>query len=167
VIGVAELEKGRDDLGQSRGERVIAKLQTDHLNSEEKKALREPCFAYQDVLFLPGGKLSCTNAARHTIQLEPGVTPINTPPYRLSDSQNEEVDQQGKQLHEDRIIAKSDSPWNSPLLLVPRKVGPDRIIKWCLVVDFHKTNEKTVGSAYTLSDITEILDQLGQSKYFT
>jgi len=84
-----------------------------------------------------------------------------------TDSQNEEVDQQGKQLHEDRIIAKSDSPWNSPLLLVPRKVGPDRIIKWCLVVDFHKTNEKTVGSAYTLSDITEILDQLGQSKYFT
>jgi len=145
VIGVAELEKGRDDLGQRRGERVIAKLQTDHLNSEEKKSLREPCFAYQDVLFLPGGKLSCTNVARHTIQLEPGVTPINTPLYRLSDSQNEEGDQQGKQLHEDRIIAKSDSPWNSPLLLVPRKVGPDGKIKWYLVVDFVKRMRKLLG----------------------
>jgi ferric iron reductase protein FhuF len=31
VIGVAEQEKGRDDPGQSRGERVIATLRTDHL----------------------------------------------------------------------------------------------------------------------------------------
>jgi hypothetical protein len=31
VIGVAEQEKGRDDPGQSREERVIAKLRTDHL----------------------------------------------------------------------------------------------------------------------------------------
>ena len=71
VIGVAEQERDRDDSGQSRGERVISKLRTDHLNSEEKKALHELCFDYQDVFFLPGDKLSCTNAARHTIQLEP------------------------------------------------------------------------------------------------
>jgi hypothetical protein len=45
-------------------------------------------------------------------------------------------------------------------------VGPYEEIKWCLVLDFHKLNEKTVGIAYTLPDITEILDQLGQSKYF-
>jgi hypothetical protein len=35
------------------------------------------------------------------------------------------------------------------------------------VIDFRKLNEKTVGVAHTLPDITEILDQLGQSKYFT
>jgi hypothetical protein len=31
---------------------------------------------------------------------------------------------------------------------------------------FPKMNEKTIGNAYPLPDITEILDQLGQSKYF-
>jgi hypothetical protein len=36
-----------------------------------------------------------------------------------------------------------------------------------MVVDFRKLNEKTVGDAHPLPDITEILDQLGQSKYFT
>ena len=41
LIGVAEQEKGMDDPGQSREERVIAKLRTDHLNSEEKKSLHE------------------------------------------------------------------------------------------------------------------------------
>jgi len=56
VIGVAQQEKSRDDLDQRRGERVMAKLRTDHLNSEEKKS----CFDYQDVFYLLGDKLSCT-----------------------------------------------------------------------------------------------------------
>jgi hypothetical protein len=46
-------------------------------------------------------------------------------------------------------------------------VGSDGKIKWRLVVDFRKSNEKTVGDTYPLPDITEILDQLGQSKYFS
>jgi hypothetical protein len=66
-----------------------------------------------------------------------------------------------EQLLEDGIIAKSDSAWNSPLLVVPKNVGPDGKRKWRLVVDFRKLNEKTVGDAYPLPDITEILDQLG------
>jgi hypothetical protein len=72
-----------------------------------------------------------------------------------------------KQLLQDGIIAKSDFLWNSPLLVVPKKVGPDGKRKWRLVVDFRKLNEETVGDVYLLPDITEILDQLGQSKYFT
>jgi hypothetical protein len=35
------------------------------------------------------------------------------------------------------------------------------------VTDYRKLNEKTVGDAYTLPDITEILDQLRQSNCFT
>jgi hypothetical protein len=46
-------------------------------------------------------------------------------------------------------------------------VGSDAKRKWLLVVDFRKLNEKTVGDAYSLHDITEILDHLGQSKYFS
>jgi len=78
VLGAMEQREERDDQSMSWGERVIAKLRDDHLNEEEKKLLREICFEYQDVFYLPGGKLSCTNTARHTIQLEPGVPPINT-----------------------------------------------------------------------------------------
>ena len=35
------------------------------------------------------------------------------------------------------------------------------------MIDYRKLNEKTVGDAYPLPDVTEILDQLGQSKYFS
>jgi hypothetical protein len=38
VIDVAEQEKGRDDSGQSRGARVMSKVGTDHLHSEENKS---------------------------------------------------------------------------------------------------------------------------------
>jgi len=72
-----------------------------------------------------------------------------------------------KQQLEDGVIAKSDSPWKSPLLVVPKKVGPDGKQKWRLVVDFRKLNEKTIEDTYPLPDITQILDQLGQSNYIT
>jgi hypothetical protein len=94
------------------------------------------------MIYLPGHRLSSTNAVKPTITLEPGVAPINTRPYRLPESQKEEVDRQVKQLLEDGIIVKSDSPWNSPLLVVPRKKGPDGEQKWRMVVDFRKLNEK-------------------------
>jgi len=96
-----EQGKERDDQNLSRGERVIAKLTDDQLNEEQKKLLCEICFEYQDVFYFPGAKLSCTNAAKHTIQLEPGVTPINTRPYRLPESQKDEIDREVKQLVED------------------------------------------------------------------
>ena len=35
------------------------------------------------------------------------------------------------------------------------------------MVDYRKLNEKRVRNAYPLPDITEILDQLGQAKYFS
>ena len=135
IMGVTGQGKDRGDQNLSRGERVIAKLRDKHLNEEEKKLLREVCFEYQDVFYLSGDKLSCTKAARHTIQLEPGVTPINTRPYTLPESQKEEIDRQVKQLAENGIITKSDFPWNSPLLKVPKRAGPDGRPKWRMVVD--------------------------------
>jgi hypothetical protein len=51
--------------------------------------------------------------------------------------------------------------------VVPKKLDASGERKWRLVVDFRRLNEKTIGNAYQLPDITEILDQLGQSKYFS
>jgi hypothetical protein len=122
--------------------------------------MKKICRDYHEIFYLPGDKLSCTNAIKHSINVVPGTSPINTKPYRLPEAQEAEIDIQIDKLLKDGVIEESNSPWNSPLLVVPKKDGKSGEKNWRLVVDFRKLNE----NAYPLPDITEILDQ---SKYFT
>jgi hypothetical protein len=150
-----------------RESRILTKLRVEHLNAEEKKSLVQTCLDYQTVFYLPGDQLSSTGAVRHKITVEPGTEPVNTRPYRLPEMQEMEVGEQVKKLLREGIIEESNSPWNSPILLVPKKLDASGQQKFRLVVDYRKLNERTVGNAYPLPDITEILDQLGQAKYFS
>src|SRR5436190_8066132 len=65
------------------------------------------------------------------------------------------------------IIRESDSPYNSPLWIVPKKQDASGQAKWRLVIDYRKLNEKTIQDAYPLPNIDEILDQLGNARYFS
>ena len=152
---------------QDRERNILMKLRLDHLNSEERKALVETCSDYQDIFYLPGDVLSSTGAIKHSIRVEPGTEPINTRPYRLPEAQKAEVENQVKELLREGIIEESVSSWNSPIMVIPKKMDASGKQKFRLVVDYRKLNEKTVGDAYPLPDITEILDQLGQAKYFS
>ena len=67
----------------------------------------------------------------------------------------------------DNFIEDSDSPYNSPVWVVPKKPDPDGNKRWRMVIDFRKLNEKTVKDAYPLPNITHILDQLGGAQYFS
>jgi len=67
----------------------------------------------------------------------------------------------------DEIIQPSTSPWNSPILVIPKKEDASGKKKWRIVVDFRKLNEVTVSDSFPLPVISEILDTLGNSKYFS
>ena len=164
---VGSLASVRKEKTKNRIDEVLERLRLDHLNPEEKEMTRKVCRDYQDIFYLPGDKLSCTNAVKHSINVIPGTSPIPTKPYRLPEAQKAEIDKQIDKLLREGVIEESNSPWNSPLLVVPKKDDASGEKKWRLVVDFRRLNEKTVGDAYPLPDITEILDQLGKSKYFS
>ncbi|CAK1590219.1 unnamed protein product [Parnassius mnemosyne] len=68
---------------------------------------------------------------------------------------------------EQNIIRPSDSAWSSPIWIVPKKADASGKIKWRLVVDFRKVNEKTVDDKYPIPNITDVLDKLGKCQYFT
>jgi hypothetical protein len=53
------------------------------------------------------------------------------------------------------------------ILVIPKKAFASGRKKWRIVVDFHNLNEVTVGDSFPLPVITEILDTLGKSKYFS
>lgn len=65
------------------------------------------------------------------------------------------------------IIKPSQSPWSSPIWIVPKKIDASGKQKWRLVVDYRKINEKTIDDRYPLPNINDILDKLGKCQYFT
>jgi hypothetical protein len=67
-------------------------------------------------------KLSSTGATQYSICVEPGTQPINTRPYRLPESQSLEVERQVGKLLNEGISEESNSPWNSPFLVVAKKI---------------------------------------------
>ena len=66
------------------------------------------------------------------------------------------------------VVEPSTSLYNSPLWIVPKRPDSQGSKHWRLAcIDYRKLNDKTIGDAYPLPSITEILDQLGSAKYFS
>lgn len=151
----------------SRLDRLREALRTDHLNQEEQKSLMNDCDEYSDLFFLEGDKISATTAVAHEIRLSDAVQPIHDKPYRLPARHRQEISDQMEVLERDGVIAQSDSPWNAPLLVVPKKPDVNGKVKYRVCVDFRRLNQVTIGDAFPLPNITDILDQLGKSKYYS
>jgi len=64
-------------------------------------------------------------------------------------------------------VIRPSSEWNVPLLVVPKKTDASGKKKLRIVVDFRKFNDLTTGDSFPLPNITDILDQLGNAKYFS
>jgi hypothetical protein len=86
--------------------------------------------------------------------------------YRFPEAQ-QEIKRQVSQMLEEGIITPSNSGWNFPLLVVPKKIDASGKRKWRICVDFRILNEITVGDSYPLPNIQEILDKIGRARYFT
>lgn len=65
------------------------------------------------------------------------------------------------------IIRKSNSPYNSPLLIVDKKLDNSGIRKYRIVIDYRKLNEFTVDDKYPIPNLNSLLDRLGRAQYFT
>ena len=70
-------------------------------------------------------------------------------------------------LEREGVITARESPWNAPLLVVPKKPDVNEQVKYRVCVDFCRLNEVTIGDAFPLPNIVDILDQLGRSKYYS
>ena len=121
-------------------------------------------FPYQ--FHLPGDILSKTSIISHKIPTTDNI-PINVKQYRYPPQLRDVVNKHIQELINNDIIEESESPYNSPLWIVPKKPDSQGNKRWRLVIDFRALNENTIASAYPLPNIAEILDQLGCSKYFS
>ena len=140
-------------------------IKTDHLNDEEQEQMDKLLIKQSDRFQLEGDVLTATNITKHRI-LTINDYPVNTKQYRLPHALREEVVKQIRELLEKRVTRPSKSPYNTSLWVVPKKPGQDGKPKWRVVLDFRPLNEKTIPIAYPLPNITDIFDQVGNSRYY-
>ena len=112
---------------------------------------------HRSVVALPGEPLGCTNIAEHTIRVKPGSKPVYIPAYRLPHSQRSEVNKQVQEMLAQKVITESNSEWNSPMFMVPKKDGSFRP-----VIDFRAVNKVTEEDRYPLPVLKDILTSLGK-----
>ncbi|MCO5547351.1 hypothetical protein L7F22_000800 [Adiantum nelumboides] len=98
----------------------------------------------------------------HKIELIPGSSLPNRPPYRVSYAQQEEILTQVNELLEKGLVRPSSSPFCSPVLLVQKKDGSYR-----MCIDYRALNKQTIKNRFPVPRIEDIFDRLQGSTYYS
>ncbi len=136
-------------------------LRKSDLSPEQKGLLLSTLQPFSAVFSKGIGDLGRTNLYKHRIETG-NQTPSYQRPYRLPQAQHEPVKKQLQEMIEAKVVQPSTSPWGSPLVVVKKKDGSDR-----LCVDYRRLNALTKKDNFPLPRIDETLDSLGHAKYFT
>ena len=117
---------------------------------------------FENIFAIDKVEVGLIRNAEHQIILKNSDEITRLPNRRIPLAFEEKVSDSIKELLEAGIIRHSDSPFNSPIVVVPKKNGSIR-----LCVDYRKLNENTVRSSFYFPDIGEIFDKLGGNKFFS
>ncbi|CAG9123135.1 unnamed protein product [Plutella xylostella] len=159
--------KERQYLTRSSGVANVASVSTDtqqQINTPLKDYERDLLLAVINdfsAFLITGTATSTVKTGEMHINLTDD-TPIAYHPYRLSYDEKLRVREIIRDLLDKGIIRESQSPYSSPILLVKKKDGADR-----MCVDFRALNKITVKDRYPLPLIDDHIDRLGSCKFFT
>jgi hypothetical protein len=105
--------------------------------------------------------ISCTSKTKHRIILQPNTRPIRQKQYKLSENQRKSLDKQIDDMLKRNIIEHSNSPWASPVVMVPKNED------FRLCGDYRKLNAITIHDSYPLPLIDDLLNALAKSTVFS
>lgn len=145
---------------------ISNKINQEHLNSEEKILLKQLLVKNENLFFKEGENLTFTHEIKHEIKLKHN-NPIYCKIYRYPKIHEEEVEKQIADMLKQGIIRESNSPYNSPLWIVAKKIDNSNKKKWRIVIDYRKLNEITIDDKFPIPNIESILDKLGRAQYFS
>lgn len=152
---------------ETRTTEVLKDLDLRTLTATDGKRLTELIREYSDIFHLKGDPLTTTNLTELRVQLKPDAVPKFIKPYRVPHSQKTEINQQVEEMLANDLIEPSVSPWNAPILLVPKKSDGSSKPKSRLVIDYRQLNNQLQDDKFPLPNITDILDRLGNAKFFS
>lgn len=137
-----------------------------HLESKIRNQLTKILQTNEDVLQLPDQPLKFSSNIKHKIRTTDEI-PVHGKMYKYPEIHRAEVQRQIEDMLEKKIIRPSISPWSFPVVIVPKKQDKSGQTKWRIAIDYRKLNDKTIDDKYPLPQIDNILNKLGNKKYFT
>jgi RNase H-like domain found in reverse transcriptase/Reverse transcriptase (RNA-dependent DNA polymerase)/Retroviral aspartyl protease len=150
---------------RSRLEQLLKEVDLSEVPVFAQVSIRNICAEFNNIFALSTDKLTINNFYEQEIRLV-DKTPSFVKNYRIPHHQKAIINKQVQEMIENDVVESSRSPYNSPLLLVPKKGSKDQA-EWRLVIDYRNINKKVIGDKFPLPRIEEILDQLGRAKYFS
>ena len=155
VVSNEVLEKNDEDINE-----IVELAASDLQDSQLKEKLSSLIGIYRDDFTLakdPPGTAIATELFIDTNDEPPfKIAPYKVAPYKLPAVQ-EEI----KEMLDKGVIVPSKSPYSSPIVMVPKEDGTNRIC-----IDYRKLNEITTKDAYPLPWIGQTIDALQGAGYF-
>ena len=131
------------------------------LTQVEKERLFALLLEYHDIFAMGSYDLGRTGRVKHKINTGM-ASPIRQAVRRIPQFQRQEARELLDGMLDRGVIQPSDSPWASPVVLVPKKDGS---LRFC--IDYRRVNAVTRKDAYPLPRVDDTLDTLAGSKWFS
>lgn len=141
--------------------KILEKTHSENINRD----LFTLCTEFHDIFHLENDKLTCNNFYKQELNITANEsTYIKN--YRLPFMQKKEIESQVQQLIKNDLIEPTVSNFNSPLILVPKKSN-DGTKKYRLCIDYRSVNRILIPDKHPLPRLEDILDNLGNAKFFS
>ncbi|GBN22626.1 Retrovirus-related Pol polyprotein from transposon 297 [Araneus ventricosus] len=88
--------------------------------------------------------------------------PVSEPPYRMTPAKKELLKKELESLLPEGIIEECESPYASPVVLVPKPNGSIR-----LCIDYRKLNATTIPDTYPLPRMDDLLNEAKSTKFMS
>ena len=146
---------------KSRKTKLIEKINAPDLSGEDRKALYSFLLEHHQAFSLDPGERGETDLVQ--MEIDTGnSSPKKQALRRMPYAARQEIARQIEEMQRNGVIQPSRSPWSSPVVLVKKKDGSQR---FC--VDYRELNSVTKVDMFPLPRIDDLLDQLGESRYFS
>ncbi len=141
-------------------------------NEDEKRRLIDVLWKYKEVFYETTGKLGCAKGIECEIRLKPDANIYKmAPPRRYAPHQREKIEEELRKMENEGVLVPSDSPCESPVVLIAKKDGGSRIVNDFRVLnafleDDCSTKVKHVSDCYDIINSHEFYGNIDVAKAF-
>ena len=132
------------------------------MNEKDKLFLLQILCKYVDVFSIDDSDIGTTTLIKHKIVPKNNKV-VYRRQYKHSEEQHQQIDAEVEKLLRSGVIRESMSPFNSPILMVPKKEPG----KWRFCLDCRYINDLTENEYFPIPRIDETMDSLAGAHIFS